>query len=49
MVEGGAMDAWYRREINDPRIDGPHDTGWGYKDFDDQHDLIGLPLPTSTP
>lgn len=49
MVEGGAMDAWYRREINDPRIDGPHETGWGYKDFDDQHDLIGLPLPTSTP
>lgn len=45
MVEGGAMDAWYRRKINDKRIEGPFQTGWGYKDFEDQHDLIGLPNP----
>ena len=45
MVEGGAMDAWYRRKINDKRIESPFQTGWGYKDFEDQHDLIGLPNP----
>jgi len=29
----------------DPRIQGPFETGWGYKDFEDQHGLIGLPNP----
>lgn len=45
MVEGGAMDTRFRRKINDPRMQGPFETGWGYKDFEDQHDLIGLPNP----
>jgi hypothetical protein len=24
---------------------GPLETGWDFKDFEDQHDLIGLPNP----
>jgi hypothetical protein len=54
MVEGGAIknsagDAQrhgIRTQINDPRIEGPFETGWGFRDFEDQHDLIGLPNPT---
>ena len=34
-----------RTKINDPRIEGPFETGWGFKDFEDQHSLIGLPNP----
>lgn len=54
MVEGGAikhpvtgesMPSGIRTKINDPRIEGPFETGWGFKDFEDQHDLIGLPNP----
>jgi hypothetical protein len=53
MVEGGIIkdkDGQARRhgvrsKINDPRIEGPIETGWGFKDFDDQHDIIGLPNP----
>lgn len=53
LVEGGAIkDAAgeakktsVRTKINDPRIEGPFETGWGFKDFEDQHSLIGLPNP----
>lgn len=53
MVEGGAIKTangesqrhGVRVKINDTRIEGPFDTGWGFKDFEDQHDLIGLPNP----
>lgn len=53
MVDGGAIKdkagntrpSGIRRKINDPRIQGPFETGWGYKDFIDQHDLVGLPNP----
>ncbi|MGH8075507.1 MAG: hypothetical protein ACREO4_15770 [Lysobacter sp.] len=53
MVEGGAIkdaagsnkSSGVRKEIADDRVQGPFETGWGYKDFDDQHDLIGLPNP----
>ncbi|MCX9158029.1 hypothetical protein OPU71_18040 [Niveibacterium sp. 24ML] len=53
MVEGGiikdgageANKHGVRTKINDPRIEGPIETGWGFKDFDDQHELIGLPNP----
>jgi hypothetical protein len=34
-----------RVKINDSRIEGPFETGWGFKDFEDQHELIGLPNP----
>jgi hypothetical protein len=34
-----------RLKVNDSRIEGPFETGWGFKDFDDQHKLIGLPNP----
>lgn len=53
MVEGGiirtdkgeAKPSGVRTKINDPRIEGPFETGWGFKDFEDQHSLIGLPNP----
>lgn len=53
MVEGGiirtdrgdAKPSGVRTKINDPRIEGPFETGWGFKDFEDQHSLIGLPTP----
>lgn len=54
MVEGGAIKhpgtgesrpSGIRTKINDPRIEGPFETGWGFRDFEDQHDLIGLPNP----
>lgn len=53
MVEGGiirtdqgaAKTSGVRTKINDPRIEGPFETGWGFKDFEDQHNLIGLPNP----
>lgn len=53
MVEGDVIknadgihkDIGVRTQINDPRIEGPIETGWGFKDFDDQHSLIGLPNP----
>ena len=53
MVEGGiirndkgnAKPSGVRTKINDPRIEGPFETGWGFKDFEDQHRLIGLPNP----
>lgn len=44
-AEGKAKKSGVRTKINDPRIEGPFETGWGYKDFEDQHDLIGLPNP----
>jgi hypothetical protein len=34
-----------RAKINDARIEGPFETGWGFKDFEDQHSLVGLPNP----
>jgi hypothetical protein len=48
MVEGNLIpgDGYgVRLKVNDPRIEGPFETGWGFKDFDDQHKLIGLPNP----
>ena len=53
MVEGGiikdergqARRHGVRSKINDPRIEGPIETGWGFKDFEDQHNIIGLPNP----
>jgi hypothetical protein len=47
MVEGGTLQRPGRIRVSatDPRIEGPHLTGWGFKDFEDQHDLIGLPNP----
>lgn len=53
MVEGGvirndqgvAKPSGVRTQINDSRIEGPFETGWGFKDFEDQHNLIGLPNP----
>lgn len=45
MVEGGVVPTGVRQKINDFRIEGPLETGWGYKDFEDQYDLIGLPNP----
>jgi hypothetical protein len=53
MVEGGAIknsagqsqSHGVRVQVNDPRIEGPFETGWGFKDFEDQHELIGLPNP----
>jgi len=53
MVEGGvirkasgeASPSGIRTKINDPRIEGPLETGWGFKDFEDQHAIIGLPNP----
>jgi hypothetical protein len=53
MVEGGAIkgmdgatkQSGIRKKINDSRIKGPFETNWGYKDFEDQHFLIGLPNP----
>lgn len=53
MVEGGiirtdkgqAKPSGVRTKINDLRIEGPFETGWGFKDFEDQHSLIGLPNP----
>lgn len=53
MVEGGAIKNsagenqrhGVRVQVNDSRVQGPFETGWGFKDFDDQHDLIGLPNP----
>lgn len=53
MVEGGPIvNAAGQRQLhgvrvqtNDSRVEGPFETGWGYKDFSDQHDLIGLPNP----
>jgi hypothetical protein len=53
MVEGGVIsnvggDAQrhgVRTQVNDPRVEGPFETGWGFKDFEDQHELIGLPNP----
>lgn len=43
--KGGAVRHGVRTKINDPRIEGPIETGWGFKDFEDQHDIIGLPNP----
>lgn len=53
MVEGGIIRYpdgspkrhGVREKINDPRVEGPFETGWGYKDFEEQHDIIGLPNP----
>jgi hypothetical protein len=44
-ADGSAKDIGVRTKINDPRIEGPFETGWGFKDFEDQHNLIGLPNP----
>lgn len=44
-AEGAAQQSGVRVRINDPRIEGPFETGWGFKDFEDQHSLIGLPNP----
>jgi len=44
-ADGSNKDVGVRTKINDPRIEGPFETGWGFKDFDDQHSLIGLPNP----
>ncbi|MCH2242182.1 MAG: hypothetical protein MK041_09670 [Aquabacterium sp.] len=44
-VGGAAKPSGIRTKINDSRIEGPFETGWGFKDFADQHDLIGLPNP----
>jgi hypothetical protein len=42
---GEAQPSGIRTKIKDPRVEGPFETGWGFKDFADQHDLIGLPNP----
>jgi hypothetical protein len=42
---GSAKPSYVRTKINDPRIEGPFETGWGFKDFEDQHNIIGLPNP----
>lgn len=42
---GNAKPSYVRTKINDPRIEGPFETGWGFKDFEDQHNIIGLPNP----
>jgi hypothetical protein len=42
---GKAQPSGVRTKINDPRIEGPFETGWGFKDFEDQHSIIGLPNP----
>ena len=44
-ADGSPQPSGVRVKINDPRIQGPKETGWGYKDFEDQHDIIGLPNP----
>ncbi|WOB07042.1 hypothetical protein [Piscinibacter gummiphilus] len=44
-ADGAAQPSGVRTKINDPRVEGPFETGWGFKDFADQHDLIGLPNP----
>lgn len=44
-ADGSNKDIGIRTKINDPRIEGPFETGWGFKDFEDQHSLIGLPNP----
>ncbi|PLK47298.1 hypothetical protein [Uliginosibacterium sp. TH139] len=44
-AKGNASQSGVRIQINDPRIEGPIETGWGFKDFEDQHDIIGLPNP----
>lgn len=44
-ADGTAKLSGIRTKINDRRIEGPFETGWGFKDFTDQHDLIGLPNP----
>ena len=43
--DGIAKPSYVRTKINDPRIEGPFETGWGFKDFEDQHSIIGLPNP----
>ena len=43
--EGTTKPSYVRTKINDPRIEGPFETGWGFKDFEDQHSIIGLPNP----
>lgn len=43
--DGSAKPSYVRTKINDSRIEGPFETGWGFKDFADQHDIIGLPNP----
>ena len=43
--DGSKKPIGVRTKINDPRIEGPFETGWGFKDFEDQHSLIGLPNP----
>lgn len=47
MVEGGTLARPGRIRVSptDTRINGPHLTNWGFRDFEDQHDLIGLPNP----
>lgn len=53
MIEGGIIKDEHgnarrhgvRAKINDSRMEGPFETGWGFKDFDDQHKLMGLPNP----
>lgn len=44
-ADGSNKDIGVRTKINDPRIEGAFETGWGFKDFEDQHSLIGLPNP----
>jgi len=44
-VEDDNLKHGVRSKVNDTRIEGPFETGWGFKDFEDQHDLIGLPNP----
>ena len=43
--KGEAKPSGVRTKINDLRIEGPFETGWGFKDFEDQHNIIGLPNP----
>jgi hypothetical protein len=44
-ADGSKKDIGVRTQINDPRIEGPFETGWGFKDFEDQHNIMGLPNP----
>lgn len=53
LIEGGviknaageAQQSGVRVKINDPRIEEAFETDWGFKGFEDQHALIGLPNP----
>ena len=44
-ADGSAKPSFVRTKINDPRIEGPFETGWSFEDFEDEHKIIGLSNP----